>query len=105
MHTIIPLKTSDAENTSLRKALLNKEFRQALAFAADQSSSFSRCLRRSSTRKLRYKFSHLQHFVQVGDQTFGQATKTELDKLIMSRKMSVLMMPKIQLHNVDKAKC
>ena len=70
-------KTSDAEKTSTKKALLNKEFRQALAFAADRKAAVSQVFGDEvAPRKLRTSFTP-PTFVQVGDQTFGQVTKTE----------------------------
>ena len=74
-------KTSDVEKSSTKKALLNKDFRQALAFAADRKAAVSQVFGDEvAPRKLRTSFTP-PTFVQVGDQSFGQVTKIELDKL------------------------
>lgn len=97
-------KTSDAEKTSTKKALLNKDFRQALAFAVDRKAGISQVFGDEvGPRKLRTSFTP-PTFVQVGDQTFGQVTKTELDKLDNIWKDVSLDDAQDSLHNVDKAK-
>ena len=74
-------KTSDAEKSSTKKALLNKDFRQSLAFATDRKAGISQVFGDEvAPRKLRTSLTP-PTFVQVGDQTFGQVTKTELDKI------------------------
>ena len=97
-------KTSDAEKTSTKKALLNKDFRQTLAFAVDRKAGISQVFGDEvGPRKLRTSFTP-PTFVQVGDQTFGQVTKTELDKLDNVWKDVSLDDAQDSLHNVDKAK-
>ena len=97
-------KTSDVEKSSTKKALLNKDFRQALAFAADRKAAVSQVFGDEvAPRKLRTSFTP-PTFVQVGDQSFGQVTKTELDKLDSIWKDVSLDDAQDSLHNVDKAK-
>lgn len=97
-------KTSDVEKSSTKKALLNKDFRQALAFAADRKAAVSQVFGDEvAPRKLRTSFTP-PTFVQVGDQSFGQVTKIELDKLDNVWKDISLDDAQDSLHNVDKAK-
>ena len=97
-------KTSDAEKTSTKKALLNKDFRQALAFAADRKAALSQVFGDEvAPRKLRTSFTP-PTFVQVGEQSFGQVAKAELDKLDGVWKDVNLDDAQDSLHNVDKAK-
>ena len=97
-------KTSDAEKTSTKKALLNKDFRQALAFAADRKAALSQVFGDEvAPRKLRTSFTP-PTFVQVGEQSFGQVAKAELDKLDGVWKDVSLDDAQDSLHNVDKAK-
>jgi len=97
-------KTTDAQKTSTTAALLNKDFRQALAFAVDRKAGISQVFGDEvGPRKLRTSFTP-PTFVQVGDQSFGQVTKTELDKLDSIWKDVSLDDAQDSLHNVDKAK-
>ena len=97
-------KTSDAEKSSTKKALLNKDFRQALAFAADRKAAVSQVFGDEvAPRKLRTSFTP-PTFVQLGEQSFGQVAKTELDKLDSVWKDVSLDDAQDSLHNVDKAK-
>ena len=84
--------------------MLNKDFRQALAFAVDRKAGISQVFGDEvGPRKLRTSFTP-PTFVQVGDQTFGQVTKTELDKLDNVWKDVSLDDAQDSLHSVDKAK-
>ena len=97
-------KTSDAEKTSTKKALLNKDFRQALAFATDRKAGISQVFGDEvAPRKLRTSLVP-PTFVQVGEQSFGQVAKAELDKLDGVWKDVSLDDAQDSLHNVDKAK-
>ncbi len=97
-------KTSDAEKSSTKKALLNKDFRQSLAFAADRKAALSQVFGDEvAPRKLRTSFTP-PTFVQVGEQSFGQVAKAELDKLDGVWKDVSLDDAQDSLHNVDKAK-
>ena len=97
-------KTSDVEKSSTKKALLNKDFRQALAFAADRKAAVSQVFGDEvAPRKLRTSFTP-PTFVQLGEQSFGQVAKTELDKLDSVWKDVSLDDAQDSLHNVDKAK-
>ena len=97
-------KTSDAEKSSTKKALLNKDFRQSLAFAADRTAAVSQVFGDEvAPRKLRTSFTP-PTFVQVGEQSFGQVVKAELDKLDSAWKDVSLDDAQDSLHNVDKAK-
>ena len=97
-------KTSDAEKTSTKKALLNKDFRQALAFATDRKAGISQVFGDEvAPRKLRTSLTP-PTFVQVGEQSFGQVAKAELDKLDGVWKDVSLDDAQDSLHNVDKAK-
>ena len=92
------------KNHLLRKHFLNKDFRQALAFAVDRKAGISQVFGDEvAPRKLRTSLTP-PTFVQVGDQTFGQVTKTELDKLDGVWKDVSLDDAQDSLHNVDKAK-
>ena len=97
-------KTSDAEKTSTKKALLNKDFRQSLAFATDRKAGLSQVFGDEvAPRKLRTSLTP-PTFVQVGEQSFGQVAKAELDKLDGVWKDVSLDDAQDSLHNVDKAK-
>ena len=97
-------KTTDEEKTSTKKALLNKDFRQALAFGADRTAAVSQVFGDEvAPRKLRTSFTP-PTFVQIGDQSFGQVTKAELDKLDTAWSDVSLDDAQDSLHNVEKAK-
>lgn len=97
-------KTTDEEKTSTKKALLNKDFRQALAFGADRKAAVSQVFGDEvAPRKLRTSFTP-PTFVQIGDQSFGQVTKAELDKLDTAWSDVSLDDAQDSLHNVEKAK-
>ena len=97
-------KTSDAEKSSTKKALLNKDFRQSLAFATDRKAGISQVFGDEvAPRKLRTSLTP-PTFVQVGEQSFGQVAKAELDKLDGVWKDVSLDDAQDSLHNVDKAK-
>ena len=97
-------KTSDVEKSSTKKALLNKDFRQSLAFATDRKAGISQVFGDEvAPRKLRTSLVP-PTFVQVGEQSFGQVAKAELDKLDGVWKDVSLDDAQDSLHNVDKAK-
>lgn len=97
-------KTTDEEKSSTKKALLNKEFRQSLAFAADRKAAVAQVFGDEvASRKLRTLFTP-PTFVQVGDRTFGEVTKTELDKIDSIWNDVRLDDAQDSLHNVEKAK-
>ena len=84
--------------------MLNKDFRQSLAFATDRKAGLSQVFGDEvAPRKLRTSLTP-PTFVQVGEQSFGQVAKAELDKLDGVWKDVSLDDAQDSLHNVDKAK-
>ena len=71
-------KTSEAQKTSTKKALLNKDFRQALTFAFNRESYASQINGKDGADKLLRNLYIPPTFVQAGDKSFGDLVKEKV---------------------------
>ena len=97
-------KTTDEEKTSTKKALLNKDFRQALAFGFDRTAYASQVNGASGATKLLRNLFVPPTFVQADGKNFGEMVK---DKLVTyGDEWSNVNLADAQdgLYNPDKAK-
>ena len=97
-------KTTDEEKTSTKKALLNKDFRQALAFGFDRIAYASQVNGASGATKLLRNLFVPPTFVQADGKNFGEMVK---DKLVTyGDEWSNVNLDDAQdgLYNPDKAK-
>ena len=71
-------KTDEAQKTSTKEALLNKNFRQAINFALDRHSYTAQLNGEEGADKI-IRNSLVPHdYVQVGEKTFGELAQAEL---------------------------
>ena len=97
-------KTTDEEKTSTKKALLDKDFRQALAFGFDRTAYASQVNGASGATKLLRNLFVPPTFVQADGKNFGEMVK---DKLVTyGDEWSNVNLDDAQdgLYNPDKAK-
>ena len=97
-------KTTDEEKTSTKKALLNKDFRQALAFGFDRKAYASQVNGANGATKLLRNLFVPPTFVQADGKNFGEMVK---DKLVTyGDEWSNVNLDDAQdgLYNPDKAK-
>ena len=71
-------KTTDEQKTSTKKALLNKDFRQAIAFGFDRTSYASQVNGQSGATKLLRNLFVPPAFVQADGKNFGDLVKDKL---------------------------
>ena len=71
-------KTTDEEKTSTKKALLNKDFRQAIAFGFDRKAYASQVNGESGASKLLRNLFVPPAFVQADGKNFGELVKEKL---------------------------
>ena len=71
-------KTTDEQKTSTKKALLNKDFRQAIAFGIDRTAYTSQINGESGARKLLRNLFVPPTFVQADGKNFGDLVKEKL---------------------------
>ena len=71
-------KTTDEQKTSTKKALLNKDFRQAIAFGFDRTAYASQVNGESGASKLLRNLFVPPTFVQAGGKNFGELVKEKL---------------------------
>ena len=71
-------KTSEVQKTSTKKALLNKDFRQALTFAFNRESYASQINGKDGADKLLRNLYIPPTFVQAGDKSFGDLVKEKV---------------------------
>ena len=71
-------KTADEQKTSTKKALLNKDFRQALAFGFDRTAYASQVNGESGATKLLRNLFVPPTFVQADGKNFGELVKEKL---------------------------
>ena len=71
-------KTTDEQKTSTKKALLNKDFRQALAFGFDRTAYASQVNGESGAAKLLRNLFVPPTFVQADGKNFGDLVKEKL---------------------------
>ena len=71
-------KTTDEQKTSTKKALLNKDFRQAIAFSIDRTAYTSQINGESGATKLLRNLFVPPTFVQADGKNFGELVKEKL---------------------------
>ena len=97
-------KTTDDEKTSTKKALLNKDFRQALAFGFDRTAYASQVNGASGATKLLRNLFVPPTFVQADGKNFGELVKEKLVTYGDEWKDVNLADAQDGLYNADKAK-
>ena len=97
-------KTTDEEKASTKKALLNKDFRQAIAFGFDRTAYASQVNGASGATKLLRNLFVLPTFVQADGKNFGELVKEKL--VTYGDEWSNVNLDDAQdgLYNPDKAK-
>lgn len=97
-------KTDEAQKTSTKEALLNKNFRQALNFALDRHSYTAQLNGEEGADKI-IRNSLVPHdYVQVGEKTFGELAQTELVSYGDQWKDVALTDGKDTIYSPEKAK-
>ena len=97
-------KTDEAQKTSTKEALLNKNFRQALNFALDRHSYTAQLNGEEGADKI-IRNSLVPHdYVQVGEKTFGELAQAELVSYGDQWKDVALTDGKDTLYSREKAK-
>lgn len=71
-------KTTDQEKEATKKALLNKDFRQALNFAFDRTSYAAQSNGKAGADKVLRSSLVPSNFVQVGDKSFAQVADEKI---------------------------
>ncbi|UJD02668.1 peptide ABC transporter substrate-binding protein [Streptococcus oralis] len=97
-------KTTDEEKTSTKKALLNKDFRQALSFGFDRTAYASQVNGASGATKLLRNLFVPPTFVQADGKNFGELVKEKLVTYGDEWKDVNLADAQDGLYNPDKAK-
>ena len=97
-------KTDEAQKTSTKEALLNKNFRQALNFALDRHSYTAQLNGEEGANKI-IRNSLVPHdYVQVGEKTFGELAHAELVSYGDQWKDVALTDGKDTIYSPEKAK-
>ncbi|WP_053092579.1 peptide ABC transporter substrate-binding protein [Streptococcus pseudopneumoniae] len=97
-------KTDEAQKTSTKEALLNKNFRQALNFALDRHSYTAQLNGEEGADKI-IRNSLVPHdYVQVGEKTFGELAQAELVSYGNQWKDVALTDGKDTIYSPEKAK-
>lgn len=97
-------KTDEAQKTSTKEALLNKNFRQALNFALDRHSYTAQLNGEEGADKI-IRNSLVPHdYVQVGEKTFGELAQAELVSYGDQWKDVALTDGKDTIYSPEKAK-
>ena len=97
-------KTDEAQKTSTKEALLNKNFRQALNFALDRHSYTAQLNGEEGANKI-IRNSLVPHdYVQVGEKTFGKLAQAELVSYGDQWKDVALTDGKDTIYSPEKAK-
>ena len=97
-------KTTDAQKTSTKKALLNKDFRQAITFAFDRTAYASQVNGKDGATKMLRNLFVPPTFVQTDDKSFGELVKEKLVGYDESWKDVNLNDAQDGLYNPTKAK-
>ncbi|WP_150202459.1 peptide ABC transporter substrate-binding protein [Streptococcus constellatus] len=97
-------KTTDAQKTSTKKALLNKDFRQAITFAFDRTAYASQVNGKDGATKMLRNLFVPPTFVQTDDKNFGELVKEKLVGYDESWKDGNLNDAQDGLYNPTKAK-
>ena len=97
-------KTDEAQKTSTKEALLNKNFRQALNFALDRHAYTAQLNGEEGADKIICNSLVPHDYVQVGEKTFGELAQAELVSYGDQWKDVALTDGKDTLYSPEKAK-
>ncbi|MEW4355232.1 peptide ABC transporter substrate-binding protein [Streptococcus pneumoniae] len=97
-------KTTDEEKMSTKKALLNKDFRQALNFAFDRKSYIAQVNGEEGAELAVRNIFVPSNFVQIGEKTFGDVVEEKVASYGDEWKDVKLADSKNTLYNPEKAK-
>ena len=75
----ITKKTTDAQKTSTKKAILNKDFRQAIMFAFNRKAYVAQANGEAGANKVIRNTFTPPNFVQIDGQQFGDAVEKDLE--------------------------
>ncbi|MFA9494170.1 peptide ABC transporter substrate-binding protein [Streptococcus sp. E17BB] len=97
-------KTTDAEKESTKKALLNKDFRQALNFAISRANYHAQAAGEDAKTKGIRNMLTAPTFVNVGDQTYGDVFTEKMAAIGSEWKDIDFSDAQDSLYNPEKAK-
>ncbi|MEW4355230.1 peptide ABC transporter substrate-binding protein [Streptococcus pneumoniae] len=97
-------KTTDTQKTSTRKALLNKDFRQALSFAFDRHGYAAQTNGDEGADKILRNIFVPPTFVNIGEKSFGDVVESNLKGMGDEWKDINLADAQDGLYNPEKAK-
>ena len=100
----ITKKTTDAQKTSTKKAILNKDFRQAIMFAFNRKAYVAQANGEAAANKVIRNTFTPPNFVQINGQQFGDAVEKDLEAYGDEWKGVSVADGKDTLYNPTKAK-
>ena len=100
----ITKKTTDAQKTSTKKAILNKDFRQAIMFAFNRKAYVAQANGEAAANKVIRNTFTPPNFVQINGQQFGDAVEKDLEAYGDEWKGVSVADGKDTLYNPNKAK-
>ncbi len=100
----ITKKTTDAQKTSTKKAILNKDFRQAIMFAFNRKAYVAQANGEAAANKVIRNTFTPPNFVQINGQQFGDAVEKDLEAYGDEWKGVSVADGKDTLYNPSKAK-
>ena len=100
----ITKKTTDAQKTSTKKAILNKDFRQAIMFAFNRKAYVAQANGEAGANKVIRNTFTPPNFVQIDGQQFGDAVEKDLEAYGDEWKGVSVADGKDTLYNPTKAK-
>ena len=100
----ITKKTTDAQKTSTKKAILNKDFRQAIMFAFNRKAYVAQANGEAAANKVIRNTFTPPNFVQIKGQQFGDAVEKDLEAYGDEWKGISVADGKDTLYNPTKAK-
>ena len=100
----ITKKTTDAQKTSTQKAILNKDFRQAIMFAFNRKAYVAQTNGEAGANKVIRNTFTPPNFVQINGQQFGDAVEKDLEAYGDEWKGVSVADGKDTLYNPTKAK-
>ena len=100
----ITAKTTDAQKTSTKKAILNKDFRQSIMFAFNRKAYVAQANGEAAANKVIRNTFTPPNFVQINGQQFGDAVEKDLEAYGDEWKGVSVADGKDTLYNPTKAK-
>lgn len=100
----ITKKTTDAQKTSTKKAILNKDFRQAIMFAFNRKAYVAQANGEAAANKVIRNTFTPPNFVQINGKQFGDAVEKDLEAYGDEWKGISVADGKDTLYNPTKAK-